>query len=387
MREKLAELPSLSSASSPEGLRAELAAARRGLHAETLNAQWAEADRAGLVDCIVRLEAEKRALQQEASEWRARYLELERVRAALAAQECEAQDSLLHAHVSSRHVAARDIASRIAATEARNGELRARADAVGALGRAGRLEEQWTLALAESESHKQELEEARRLGEISRAEVKRLEQGNLALQADAQLLKESQLESDGLIARLELRAQTAEARLLEVQQREATLVRVAAEEQARMDCLEDVNHRLRLDLQEAISQAVRTCETPFYSDTNRPAIASQAPSVPIFAAAAGVLDEWRYPALAPRSAKAALNSPRVLAAPRAPAGRSPLVSAPRALLSGACQTSAAGDGGAMSPFGVAGKGDVFGASSLRTRQLLERYSRLSRTPATTNGLD
>lgn len=281
-------------------------------------------ERAQLVDRIITLEGDAHALQQEAQLWRQRCLESERDRAAAAASEDRAQLELHEAKERERGLAARSLELRLHKAEIESTAALSHMDAKKHVSEVQNREALLSEKDEELKSIRTELHLVRACSQeqdrLLRARDAKLEATKAELhtaRADAQRqterlqMVEADLKSMGIQLREAL--DTAAARLTELEsiewdhaqkiERERTgrlqalsgakdrsdtleahikdleaalnvastkhaeLTREAECFRSKSDHLEEVNRKLRLNLQESIGHGFRAGGTPFYHDT------------------------------------------------------------------------------------------------------------------------
>jgi len=248
-----------------EHLRGQLAVANRRVSAAEAETRSNESERVRLLDQIVTLEADRRTLRQEAEHWRHCCLKVEKECANLALREDVAQGELRDAHVRERDLAVKSIEKRIAATEAENIQARSSAEAMGYAFEVDRLSKALNAKEAEVRSLRAELQETRVLRDASDTALKRLEDQHVHVTTHRDLDLQALRDTHRRASSLESQVESLHEALRAAAAKEADLASEAAAHHSRCVRLEEANKRLRLDLQEAISQAVRNGEIPFYA--------------------------------------------------------------------------------------------------------------------------
>jgi len=278
-------------------------------------------DRQQLIDQVIALEADVRAMQQEAERWRLRCLESERDRAAAAAAEDRAQLDLRDAHERERKLAAQSVEMRLRKAEVDNSILQSEAEVrrhqhelqmqdeklkgkeedlnflrtelhrmracsqeQDALLRAreseaeaaqaelqrlrlsARIQEERTQVLeADIRSVRNELREALDYGESRRVALERIEKDHaeeLERERSGRLLALSNAKEHS--NRLEAQNKELQVALSSATSSHSELNREAECLRTKSNHLDTVNQKLRLDLQEAIHHTVRSGAMPFY---------------------------------------------------------------------------------------------------------------------------
>jgi len=301
-----------------EGLRNDLAATRLDIQHDTGKQQDV-----CLLEHIATLEADVRALQQEAEQWRMRCLESERDRATAVASEDRAHMELRDAHERERHLAQQSVELRLHKAEIEHtqaqshfermkheSELQQRHDQLRAKDEELKsIREELMRARASSQSQETLLRAKDADLEAQRAEMQRWqetlqrkEDSFHAMEAELQRVRKDLAEaldyseskrqalehmewehaqnlererSGRMLAlhdakdrseALEARVRDLEAELHAANTKHADTAREADLFRTKSEHLDEVNKKLRLDLQDAIGHGVRSGGVPFYHD-------------------------------------------------------------------------------------------------------------------------
>jgi len=284
-------------------------------------------ERAQLIDSVVSLEATLEILQREAQEWRQRCLEAQSDRSAMAASENKAQSDLRDAHERERKLAASSVELRLHRTESdntaalsdlevrkymtevqrRDGMIHRRdeeldfardelhrvrecsqeqdrllrgreaelemtkADLQRAKENSQRQTENMRFMEGELQSTKVQLRDAQKQGEERRVELERIEYEHAqAMERErlrcSQALRTEESHADGLRARIK----ELETMISKTSKQHADAIREAECFRTKSDHLDEVNHKLRLDIQESVGHGVRSGGVSFYHDSTGP---------------------------------------------------------------------------------------------------------------------
>lgn len=251
-----------------EQLLGELAGARLGQRAAEVDVLAADQEAANLAGYVVTLEAERRALRQEVERLNRRVQELEQNQRALD-QICE-EAQRGHAQAVSREkvLALRDLDRQLNAAQAENTSLRCRAEVNS---------KQWEVEgarriLATTEAEVSELKEALR-AERSTSYKKDLDQARqeiARLEVAEQNEKKGREMAEDRARILEVHVDKLEQNIRSTTAREVALRAEVQVQREQRDSSEAVSRRLRLDLQEVTSQAIRGGERPYYTGCSSP---------------------------------------------------------------------------------------------------------------------
>lgn len=250
---------------SVEYLKGELAVAKREREGAVREREQAEGEREKLVTQVVNLEAKCRSLQQEMEHWRQQALDFEQQCATFAAREDSIHAQMRDSHNRQRDLAVKHIEGRIARTEAENNQAKAEAEARTQVWQSQQLESKLHSKVDEVQSLRKELAEER-----TRAQTLHVETESLGAQlkdssAEKGALTEQLAESERQRGLLNERVKGLETAMQAASHRHLDTSEELNRQKAKIEDMESANARLRLDLQEAINQAVRTGELPFYS--------------------------------------------------------------------------------------------------------------------------
>lgn len=248
-----------------ETLKGTVASMRLRVNSAEAATKQAEAERLRLIDQVVALEADRRNLQQEAERWRRKCLELEQECTALSVREDGAQVQLREAHTRERQLAVKSIESRLAAAYAENEQMQAQSQARAYNWDAQRLLRELEAKVAELEKMRGELEEDRTQIEKLRAALELVTKDREAIVAEREEQREALVEAAKRHGALEARVYDLEGLLNASHRKQTDFMEEVQSGRLKCHRLEEANSRLRVDLQEAIAQAVRGGEKPFYS--------------------------------------------------------------------------------------------------------------------------
>lgn len=250
---------------SVESLKGELAVAKREREGAIREREQAEGERQQLVKQVVDLEAKCRSLHQEAEQWRHHALDFEQQCATYAAREDSMHAQVREAHNRQRDLAVKHIEGRISQTQAENSQAKAEAEARTQVWQSQQLESKLNSRVEEAQSLRRELAEERSRAQTSRLEVESLGAQLKDRSKEQEELKAQLAESEHHRGLLNERVKGLETAMQAASHRHLDNSEELNRQRAKIEDMEAANARLRLDLQEAINQAVRTGELPFYS--------------------------------------------------------------------------------------------------------------------------
>jgi len=257
---------------SAERLLGDLASLRQASHASACESAAASGEAARLAAQVVGLEGERRALRLEVERLRRRCAELEGANATLSPLLDETQRNLQDAIGRDRMLSVRAVKCQLAASEAENIVIQTKTQMNDKVWQLKRL--QTALAAKDEEAAALREEVDGQKSQLRTEKLTRLEAdcGDLtarhAQERDARQLAESK------VVKLEARIQEYQEALNSAAAREAALSAELDVQSSGRRRLEAVNHRLRLDLQEVVSQAVRGGERPYYIGSSAGALAA-----------------------------------------------------------------------------------------------------------------
>jgi len=291
---------------SPDRLRGDLSIASQRLSDAVDAREIAEHERLGLIDKVARLEDDLRVVTRDAQQKNRRCLELERERADLAYREDQAQQEVSVTHARERTEVKRLIELELVITEAENREARLKVQIVDQQFEIQRLQEAVNSRSNELGSVRGDLCEVRTESEARRTALETLNIERVALQKDHAIQYETLCNANRRSGMLEARCENLEHALLMAKRKQAEHLAEAEKCREHSEKLDEGNRRLRLDLQNAIGQAVRSGEAPFYAggcqELARPACLDDC----------GQPWPWRSPrATASRSAACEMLQPKV----------------------------------------------------------------------------
>jgi len=217
-------------------------------------------------------EAQQRGVQQDVEYWRQRCLVFESECATLAVREDTAQAQLREALCRERNLAVENIEGRILCTQAENLQAKAQAEARANTSQSQQLEAKLLAKNAEVDSLRDEVCNARARGEASRVEAESLQAQLRAFLGERVFESEALIDAEHKQAVLQDRIKSLEAALQAASTKHAVLAQEVAKNGTETWNLEETNRRLRLDLQEAVSQALLRpstrppSEMAFYSE-------------------------------------------------------------------------------------------------------------------------
>mmetsp|Transcript_119731 Transcript_119731/g.211664 ORF Transcript_119731/g.211664 Transcript_119731/m.211664 type:complete len:361 (+) Transcript_119731:55-1137(+) len=250
---------------SVDTLKGSIASLKLRVNAAEAATREAEAERLRLVNQVAALEADRRKLGQEAERWRRRCLELEQECATLVVREDSAQGQLRESHSRERVLAVKAIKCRIVAAEAENETMQAKSEARAFNWDAQRVSRELVARVSEVEKLRAELQETRTLAETERAAVERMTTDRNGVAAECKLQREALQDAEKRYGAMEARLHDTEGLLNTAHRKHTDFMEEVQATRLRCQRLEEANNRLRLDLQEAVGQAVRSGEKPFYT--------------------------------------------------------------------------------------------------------------------------
>jgi hypothetical protein len=250
---------------SVEVLKGELHVEKQKAFAARREANDLETERQKLVAQVVNLESQRRKLLQESDHWRERCLGFEKECANLATQEDVVHAKLREATTREKAFAVKTIESRITHAEMENAQAKAQSEAAQLTWQCQQLESKLGAKSAEVDSLRAEVVNLRTASETRRREREGFTVQMRDVQDDRDMHKEGLVEAQRRQGVLEERASCLESALQASTAKQAEFAKEVAKRQEEAFSMEETNRKLRMDLQEAISQAVRSGEVPFYS--------------------------------------------------------------------------------------------------------------------------